>query len=129
MTDLHGRHALIVDDDPDMRAALRVVLEAAGCGVDEAATAAEGLEAAARTCPSLILADLMMEEVNSGVDMVRVLRERGCVCPVFLLSSAADTVKHNIRPGDYGLDGLLQKPVAPETLLETVRRAFGAAPA
>ena len=65
-----------------------------------------------------------MEEVNSGVDMVRVLRERGCVCPVFLLSSAADTVKHNIRPGDYGLDGLLQKPVAPDTLLETVRKAL-----
>ena len=50
--------------------------------------------------------------------------ERGCVCPVFLLSSAADTVKHNIRPGDYGLDGLLQKPVAPDTLLETVRKAL-----
>ncbi len=42
---------LIIDDDPDIRAATRIVLESAGFVVGEASTGAEGLKVAQRIKP------------------------------------------------------------------------------
>ncbi len=116
------KRVLIVDDDADIRAALRAVIESAGYAVEEAANGEDGLLAAQRCRPDVILADLMMEEVNSGADLALSLREQGCTCPVLLLSSAGEPVSRNINPADYGLQGVLQKPVPPAVLLETLRR-------
>lgn len=116
------KRVLIVDDDADIRAALRAVLESAGYAVEEAANGEDGLLAAQRCRPDVILSDLMMEEVNSGAEMALSLREQGCDCPVLLLSSAGEPVSRNINPADYGLQGVLQKPVPPAVLLETLRR-------
>jgi signal transduction histidine kinase/CheY-like chemotaxis protein len=52
------RRILIIEDDPDGRAALRMQLQTAGHDVYEAATGREGIDAAARVRPDIVLLDI-----------------------------------------------------------------------
>ncbi|HNR30439.1 MAG TPA: response regulator [Candidatus Hydrogenedentes bacterium] len=112
---------LTIDDDPDVRAALRVVLEAEGFSVGEAANGEEGLKVAERIRPDAVIVDLMMENVDSGSWLAQKLKEIGFRGPVYMLSSAGDTVRYNIDTRDLGLAGIFQKPIDPTTLVATLK--------
>lgn len=112
---------LTIDDDPDIRAALRVVLEAEGFSVGEAANGEEGLKVAERIKPDAVIVDLMMENVDSGSAVAQKLKESQYKGPVYLLSSAGDTVRYNIDARDLGLAGIFQKPIDPATLVATLK--------
>lgn len=112
---------LTIDDDPDIRAALRMVLEAEGFSVGEAATGEEGVKIAERVKPDAIIIDLMMENVDSGSVAARKLKDAGHTCPIYLLSSAGDTVRYNLDARDLGLAGIFQKPIDPKTLVTTLK--------
>jgi len=107
---------LIIDDDPDIRATLRIILEAEGYAIGEAANGEEGLRIAERTKPDAIICDLMMEDVDSGSVVAMKLKEVGYKGPVYMLSSAGDTVRYNIDARQLGLAGIFQKPIDPKTL-------------
>lgn len=112
---------LAIDDDPDIRAALRVVLEAAGFSVGEAANGEEGLEVANRIKPDAVICDLMMETVDSGSTVALKLRESGYDGPIYMLSSAGDAVQYNLDARALGLSGIFQKPIEPKTLVKTLK--------
>jgi len=57
---------LIIDDDPDISEALRLVIQASGHEVSEAHSAAEGMRKVAEFSPDLIILDVMMESDTSG---------------------------------------------------------------
>jgi DNA-binding response OmpR family regulator len=116
---------LVIDDDPDIRASLRVVLEAEGFSIGEAATGEEGLKVAERIKPDAIIVDLMMESVDSGSTVAQSLKEAGFGGVVYMLSSAGDTVRYNIDARDLGLAGIFQKPIDPATLVATLRAKLG----
>lgn len=116
---------LVIDDDPDIRASLRVVLEAEGFSIGEAATGEEGLKVAERIKPDAIIVDLMMESVDSGSTVAQRLKEAGFGGVVYMLSSAGDTVRYNIDARDLGLAGIFQKPIDPATLVATLRAKLG----
>jgi len=120
-----GKTILIIDDDPDIRAATRIVLESAGFVVGEASTGAEGLKAAQRTKPDAILLDLMMETVDAGSKVSTQLKEAGATAPIFLLSSVGDAVRYNIDSKELGLAGIFQKPIDHKVLLSTLRAELG----
>ncbi len=115
---------LVVDDDPDVLAAMRMILEANGFACQTASSAEEGLERFQESQPDLILADLMMEEVDSGTGFVRSLRLAGNKAPVFMLSSVGDALSATADPAHLGLAGIFQKPVDPATLVQTLRAAL-----
>ena len=119
---------LTIDDDPDIRAALRVVLESEGFSVGEAANGEEGLKAVERIKPDAIIVDLMMENVDSGSAVAQQLKKNGYKGPVYMLSSAGDTVRYNIDARDLGLAGIFQKPINPATLVATLKAKFKGAP-
>ena len=112
---------LIVDDDHDIRAALRIVLEAEGFAVGEAATGEDGLRAAGRTTPDAVIVDLMMEDVDSGAVLAQQLKESEYAGPVYMLSSAGDTVRYNLDSRELGVAGIFQKPITPNTLVTTLK--------
>jgi DNA-binding response OmpR family regulator len=116
-----GKTILIIDDDPDMRAATRIVLESAGFLVGEAATGEEGLKVAQRIKPDAVLLDLMMETVDAGGKVSTRLKEAGFKAPIFLLSSAGDAVRYNLDPKELGLAGIFQKPIDHRVLLATLK--------
>jgi hydrogenase maturation protease len=116
---------LTIDDDADIRAALRVVLEGAGYAVGEAINAEEGLKAVERSKPDAIIVDLMMESIDSGSQLAQQLRESGFAGPVYMLSSAGDTVRYNLDTQEMGLAGIFQKPIDPKVLLTTLNAKLG----
>ncbi len=66
---------LLVEDDPFLREATRLLLEDAGYGVREAASAAQALEQFETERPSLVLLDLGLPD-RSGLDLARDLLDR-----------------------------------------------------
>ncbi|HOX42034.1 MAG TPA: response regulator [Myxococcota bacterium] len=114
----NGKHVILcVDDDPDILESLKVVLEAAGYTFVSAPTAAEGLKVFQRARPDLILADLMMEEVDSGTGFVKELKRLGSQVPVYLLSAVGDELSGQVDTGALGLAGVFQKPIQAKILL------------
>jgi DNA-binding response OmpR family regulator len=115
---------LIIDDDPDIRSALRIVLEAAGFSVGEASSGAEGLAAAERVEPDAVIVDLMMETVDAGSRLSQELKGRGFSAPIYLLSSAGESVRFNIDARELGLAGIFQKPLDHGVLVRTLKKTL-----
>lgn len=115
---------LIIDDDADLRASMRIVLEAAGFIIGEAADGEEGFKVADRIKPDAIIVDLMMETVDSGSKVTTKLKEKGYKGPVYLLSAAGDAVRYNIDAREMGLAGIFQKPVDHKVLINTLKKQF-----
>jgi DNA-binding response OmpR family regulator len=116
---------LVIDDDLDIRAALRMALVAEGFVTGEAGNGEEGLRVAEQTRPDAVIVDLMMEAVDSGATFSRQLKDRGYDGPIYLLSSAGDSVRYNLDTREMGLAGVFQKPVDPRSLAETIKRRIG----
>ena len=113
---------LIIDDDADLRAAMRIVLEATGFSVGEAAEGEEGLKIVKRIKPDAIIVDLMMETIDAGSKLSTQLKEEGFTGPIYLLSSAGDTVRYNIDTQELGLSGIFQKPIDHKVLINTLKK-------
>jgi hydrogenase maturation protease len=113
---------LIIDDDADLRASMRIMLEASGFSVGEAADGTEGVKIAERINPDAIIVDLMMETIDAGSKLSTHLKETGFNGPIFLLSSAGDTVRYNIDARELGLAGIFQKPIELKVLITTLKK-------
>jgi DNA-binding response OmpR family regulator len=118
---------LVVDDEPQIRRALRSVLTSGHCEVVLAEDGGQGLEFAIDRTPDLVILDLSMPDM-SGLDVARELRT-WYTGPILVLSVCdADTDK--IAALDLGADDYLTKPFSAGELLARVRallrRAQGA---
>ncbi len=111
---------LIIDDDPDFRYSLRMVLESRDYLVEEAPSAEDGVKRFKAVKPDLVIVDLMMEEIDSGTNFVKELKALGTDVPIFMLSSMGDQMSQMTSYADIGLAGVLQKPVEPKNLLATI---------
>ncbi|RKX77500.1 MAG: hypothetical protein DRP87_08940 [Spirochaetes bacterium] len=112
---------LCIDDDPDVLFSLRMVLENNGYIMTEARSAEEGLRVYKKERPDFILVDLMMESIDAGRLFVKELQLLGNKAPVYMLSSAGDSLSSNIDYSELGLAGVFQKPIETNTLLTTLK--------
>jgi len=113
-----GKHVILtIDDDADVRYALKIVLEGNGYAVVEAATAEDGLKVYKEHNPDLLIVDLMMEEVDAGVAFVKELKAINNQAPVYMLSSVGDNLNVTTDYADLGLAGVFQKPIDNNMLL------------
>ena len=112
---------LYVDDDQDMLDSARMVLEANDFIMEEASSAEKGTRKFKECNPDFIIVDLMMEEVDSGINCVKEMKLLGNKAPVFLLSSVGDDLKNITDTSELGLAGVFQKPLDPEKLLATIK--------
>ncbi len=121
---------LIVDDEPQIRRALRTSLQAHGYEVETAATGREGVERAADAGPDLLLLDLGLPDMD-GTEVIRRLRSFSEV-PVIVLS-VRDQQGDKVAALDAGADDYVTKPFGMEELLArlraTLRRAQPEEPA
>jgi two-component system KDP operon response regulator KdpE len=109
---------LVIDDEPQIRRALKSVLTARHYEVELAESAEEGLELTAEKTPDIIVLDLSLPGM-SGLEACRRLREwyHG---PILILSvRSADDDK--IAALDLGADDYLTKPFSTGELLARVR--------
>jgi diguanylate cyclase len=106
---------LVVDDEPDIRYLLAVVLEAAGYRVIEAAHGEAALEQVCRIGPQLVITDRMMP-VMGGHELIERLRgdEDTAAIPIVMLTATTGV--------EDGADAVLMKPFEPEELVGLVGR-------
>jgi DNA-binding response OmpR family regulator len=107
---------LVVDDDPDVRLVCRVALTSFGHDVLVARDGDEGLAAALRERPDIIVLDVMMPR-KDGLTLLRELRTDDSTrdLPVLLLSALAGS-SDQLRGYEAGADGYLTKPFSPDDL-------------
>lgn len=76
---------LLVDDVASLRSAYRLILEAGGLDVLEAASAGEAVEEIDRERPDVVVADLGLPD-SSGTEVVRRIREADPDVPLLVLT-------------------------------------------
>ena len=113
---------LVVDDDPDVVAACRLILEREGYTVECAANADDGFRAVEALSPDLLVLDVMMEEPDDGLRLARQLRRGGYDLPILLLTSVNRAMNVSIGKDEeiVPVDEFLEKPADPETLVRIV---------
>lgn len=112
---------LVVDDEPQIRRALRLVLRANGYEVTEVAAGEDALDALATGPFDLMVLDLMLPDVD-GVEVCRRVREWSEM-PVLVLSAHGDE-EIKVRALDEGADDFVTKPFSAPELLARMRRAI-----
>lgn len=111
---------LVVDDEPQIRRALRTNLAARDYDVDLAATGEEALEQAAAHHPDVVILDLGLPGID-GIAVVEGLRGWTTV-PIIVLS-VRDAEADKIAALDAGADDYVTKPFAMGELLARLRAA------
>jgi DNA-binding response OmpR family regulator len=111
---------LCIDDDQDFLDSMRTIIESAGYCMEMASSAEQGLKKYQETKPDAILVDLMMEEIDSGVNFVKGIKALGATLPIFMLSSVGDNLNRSADYNQLGLSGVLQKPINPRILISTL---------
>ncbi|MCP4129578.1 MAG: response regulator [bacterium] len=119
-----AKKILAIDDDPDILESVKAILDGNGFETVTAASGSEGLDAYKSGKPDLILCDMMMEHVDEGTKVAAKIREEDTQIPIYLLSSIGDATASNINPGDLGFNGVIQKPVDPDSLVSIVKKAL-----
>ncbi len=109
---------LVVDDEPQIRRALRTTLEAHGYTVQVASTGGEAVVASAETSPDLVFLDLGLPDLD-GTEVIRRVRAFSEV-PVIVLS-VRDQQADKVAALDAGADDYVTKPFGMEEVLARLR--------
>jgi two-component system nitrogen regulation response regulator NtrX len=113
---------LVVDDEGNIRRMIRALLESEGYKVREAESAESAISQAEGDPPEVILLDLMLPGMT-GLQALPVLGERAPGIPVVMMSGQA-TLSDAVQATREGAFHFLEKPLAPETVLVTLRGAL-----
>ncbi len=115
---------LIVEDDAAIRNLITDFLKEKNFDISYAQNGAEGLQIATTEKPSVILADIVMPEMN-GIEMIRQLRKLPgtMLIPVIALT-AVNTLENKIEVFAAGGDGILIKPFDLQELQARIERSI-----
>jgi len=109
---------LFIEDDDQIRLALRLALEDEGYEVREAADGASGLASFHQSEPDLVLLDLRLPDI-SGFEVCRAMRAMSIV-PIVMVTAETDT-SDMVSGLEAGADDYVTKPVVPKELAARVR--------
>jgi CheY-like chemotaxis protein len=118
---------MVVDDDPDMRDALQMILESGGYTVVTAEDGERCLAKLKEEQPDLLILDLLMPKMD-GFEVCKALKDpRYAKCgnmPIIILSSIQEGVsqrRYELETGvQLDVDDYVEKPIESSVLLERV---------
>ena len=116
---------LCVEDDADIGALIRLLLNSEHCTLALAGAAEDALEFLRHTHPDLLLLDLMLPH-GTGLDLLEELRreERFRDLPVVVTTVMTDTAER-VRARALGVRHYVTKPFAPFELRATLSKVLG----
>ncbi len=118
---MSGPRVLVVDDEPEIRRALRVALGDQGYSASVVASGEEAVDSVEHSRPDVLLMDLAMPGIG-GLEAIRRIRERWPV-PIIVLSVMGQE-REKVEALDAGADDYLTKPFGMEELIARIRVAL-----
>jgi two-component system KDP operon response regulator KdpE len=109
---------LVVDDDPQIRRAMRTTLTARGYQVGDARTGEEGLEELRANTYDLVLLDMNMHGMG-GIETCRTIRASSEIAIIML--TVRNTEQDKVEALDAGADDYITKPFSMPELLARIR--------
>lgn len=116
-----GDRVLIVDDEPNISDALRLILERSGYVVSTSGDGTEALSIIAKERFDVILCDLKMPEMD-GLEFLKTLRTEDANTTVILMS-AFGTVETALEAIKLGAYDYIAKPFNANEILLTIKKA------
>ncbi len=113
---------LVVDDEADIRASLRRILEYEGMAIIEAASGHDALERASIDRPEAMLLDIKMPRTD-GLEVLAELRKRDPLLPVIMISGHG-TVATAVEATKLGAFDFMEKPLERDRVLLVLRNAL-----
>ena len=118
---------VVIDDDPDIRDALRGLLRAVGLRVESFASVQEFLDSASPDLPGCLVLDVRLPGL-SGLEFQEELAKSNLRLPIIFISGHAD-VPMSVRAMKGGAIEFLTKPVRDQDLLDASLPSHRIAPA
>jgi len=120
---------LVVDDDPDIRDVLMVLLESRGYEIVTACDGIECLAALRAERPDLMIIDLLMPKMD-GFGVLKELQDgrwsKFRQTPILILSAVREEAsrrRYELETAlEFNVDDYVEKPINPDILLERVER-------
>lgn len=112
----------VVDDDPDVRDSLKVLLEFSNFNVQTFNSAVKFLATDLHRVNGCLVVDIRMPDMD-GLELQDELVRRGIELPVIVITGHGD-IPLAVRAMRAGAADFLEKPFREETLLEGIQRAF-----
>jgi two-component system KDP operon response regulator KdpE len=112
---------LVVDDEPQILRALRIILRDAGFEVLQATTVEEALDAAALRPPAAAIVDLVLPD-GDGIEITTSLRSWSKM-PIIVLSAVGEE-EEKVRALEAGADDYVTKPFGPRELVARLQAAL-----
>jgi CheY-like chemotaxis protein len=111
-----------VDDNPDMRSSVKIVLERAGFEVQVAADGQRALDLQREHPADVLITDIFMPE-RDGIELIERFKSRFPQVKIIAMSGGGHVSKMDYLPvaAEIGADAVLQKPFASETLLRMLQ--------
>lgn len=120
-TPTSSRQILVIEDEPKMLRNLLTILKMEGFDAVGASDGVQGVEAARRELPDLIICDVMMPGFD-GYEVLRRLRLDPSTTEIPLIFLTARGEREDVRAGmNLGADDYLCKPCATEELLSAIQ--------
>ena len=120
---------VLIEDDPESRASLQMLLEEEGADVIAVADAEDGAQAAIEHLPDAVICDLDLPEMD-GFYLIQRLRDheiRGNLPPsVAIALTGHDGDAYRLRSIGEGFQHFMTKPARPEALVTLLRDAIEA---
>jgi two-component system nitrogen regulation response regulator NtrX len=113
---------VIVDDEPNIRSSLRLILEGEGYGITVCSSLAEFQPQRAPGRADLYLLDVRLPDGN-GIDVLRSLKQNEDPTPVVMISGHA-TIRDAVEATRNGAFDFLEKPLARDRVLLVVKNAI-----
>src|SRR4029077_3092042 len=123
MTRADAATVFVVDDDADMRAAIRGLLKSVGLPSESYGTAEEFLRSKRPDGPSCLVLDVSLPGV-SGLDFQRELADAGIQIPIIFITGHGD-IPMTVKAMKSGAVEFLTKPFQDHDLLDAIRQALG----
>lgn len=115
---------LVIDDEPTVRDALRMILEDQGHSVTTAINGHDGVEQARRKKFSMMIIDLCLPDM-SGVEIMDALCRGGTAAGVpFILINSCGSADIHVEARRRGAVGELSKPFLPSEILQLIALAL-----
>lgn len=117
---------MVIDDDADVRRALRKILEAEGHEVLEAKNGKEGIRLFGESSCDAVITDLYMPE-KEGLETIRELRQSYPDPKILVITGAAPGSVFDLRQQAtmLGAKRALSKPFTREEVLEALAEVLG----